>query len=213
MSHEKRSNPPPAPDGETDRKILVAARAEFARHGLAGGRVERIAAAAEVNKAMIYYHFKSKENLYLEAVLAVLKAAAGTVVELTEEDGSLEDLLLKISDFYYTLFSNNPDYRAILLRELATPDSPIIKELGSRFAVSGLPDALMGRLQAAKDAGELRDINVPQALLSFILMHVGYYAMAPIVAGILDLKNEPAFIEERKFATVDLFLNGARRKS
>ncbi len=50
-------------ESKTRQKILEAARAEFARHGLAGARVERIARKAKVNKAMLYYHFQSKENL------------------------------------------------------------------------------------------------------------------------------------------------------
>ena len=49
---------------ETRDKILDTARDEFAQSGLDGARVDRIAERAGVNKAMIYYHFKSKEDLY-----------------------------------------------------------------------------------------------------------------------------------------------------
>src|ERR1700719_3685245 len=48
--------------------ILTAASRIFARSGLAGARTDAIAAAAGVNKAMLYYYFKSKEDLY-EAVV------------------------------------------------------------------------------------------------------------------------------------------------
>ena len=39
--------------------ILAAAALEFAERGFAGARVDRIARRARVNKAMLYYHFKS----------------------------------------------------------------------------------------------------------------------------------------------------------
>lgn len=50
--------------------ILAAARSEFARHGFAGARVERIAKVANVNKQLIFHYFKSKYGLYLAAVSA-----------------------------------------------------------------------------------------------------------------------------------------------
>ena len=48
----------------TEEKIIASALAEFAEHGYEGARVDRIADRAGVNKAMIYYHYKGKENLY-----------------------------------------------------------------------------------------------------------------------------------------------------
>jgi len=52
-------------------RILEAAKQEFAAHGLAGARVDRIAAEAGANKRMLYYHVGNKEDLYL----AVLEGA------------------------------------------------------------------------------------------------------------------------------------------
>jgi AcrR family transcriptional regulator len=61
----------PAKDGgarrgseETRRRLLAAATAEFAEHGIAGARVDRIAEAAGANKQAIYAYFSSKEGLF-----------------------------------------------------------------------------------------------------------------------------------------------------
>src|ERR1700691_3517948 len=53
---------------ETHARRLDAALREFSALGLAGARMDQIAAAAGVNKALLYYHFDSKENLYVAAV-------------------------------------------------------------------------------------------------------------------------------------------------
>src|SRR3954465_9937812 len=53
---------------ETRAKILDAALREFSANGLAGARMDQIASIAGVNKALLYYHFDSKENLYVAAV-------------------------------------------------------------------------------------------------------------------------------------------------
>jgi len=50
------------------RNILTVAMAEFAQHGLAGARVDAIAAGTHTSKRMIYYHFGSKEGLYAAVV-------------------------------------------------------------------------------------------------------------------------------------------------
>ena len=46
------------------KAILQAALVEFAQEGLAGARVDAIAEAAGVNKALLYYYFHDKESLY-----------------------------------------------------------------------------------------------------------------------------------------------------
>ncbi|MEH3130683.1 MAG: TetR family transcriptional regulator [Mycolicibacterium neoaurum] len=46
--------------------ILTAARAEFAQYGLAGARIDRIAAAAHASKERLYAHFGNKEALFRE---------------------------------------------------------------------------------------------------------------------------------------------------
>ena len=53
----------------TKRLLLDAATTEFSEHGLAGARVDRIAAAAGVNKERIYQYFGKKDDLFA-AVLA-----------------------------------------------------------------------------------------------------------------------------------------------
>jgi len=54
----------------TRRRILEAATAEFARYGLGGARIDRIAARAGANKRMLYYYFGDKDSLFLAALEA-----------------------------------------------------------------------------------------------------------------------------------------------
>jgi AcrR family transcriptional regulator len=64
---------------DTKRRILAAATEEFTEHGIAGARVDRIAAAARSNKAMLYAYYGNKEQLF-EAVFAQMVAAATEAV-------------------------------------------------------------------------------------------------------------------------------------
>jgi AcrR family transcriptional regulator len=56
------------PSDERRRQILLKARHVFAERGYAGARTRDIAAACDVNEAMLYQHFKAKEELFLEVM-------------------------------------------------------------------------------------------------------------------------------------------------
>jgi AcrR family transcriptional regulator len=70
---------------DTKRRILAAATEEFTEHGIAGARVDRIAAAAHSNKAMLYAYFGNKEQLF-EAVFAQMVTAATDAVPFDARD-------------------------------------------------------------------------------------------------------------------------------
>ena len=81
----------------TKNQILDAAEAEFAVTGLSGARTEAIAAQTGVTKAMIYYYFQSKEELY-QAVLerclvGMLSMAEHLQLDLLPPDAALVKLL------------------------------------------------------------------------------------------------------------------------
>lgn len=80
---------------ETKRRLLDAAAAEFARYGLAGGRIDRIADGAGANKRLLYVYFGDKEQLFDTVVTrrlsAVLDAAPFDAHDLPGYAGALFD--------------------------------------------------------------------------------------------------------------------------
>jgi TetR/AcrR family transcriptional regulator len=64
-----------APRRSRRADILRAAEQEFARAGFAGGRIERIAASAGVNKQLLFHYFDSKEGLFAAALASLLRRA------------------------------------------------------------------------------------------------------------------------------------------
>jgi AcrR family transcriptional regulator len=69
----------------TRRRLLRAARDEFAARGHAGARVDRIAAAAKANKSQIYYYFEDKDGLF-DAVLEASTDEAVAAVPIDTDD-------------------------------------------------------------------------------------------------------------------------------
>jgi AcrR family transcriptional regulator len=87
-------------DGERSRqRLLDAATAEFAAYGIAGARVDRVAAAAQVNKAQMYGWFGSKDGLF-DAVFARHLHRIVDVVPFTPDD--LPGYAVALYDSYLT---------------------------------------------------------------------------------------------------------------
>ena len=100
-------------------RVFAAAAAEFAAKGYAGANVERIARAAKLNKAMIYYHFKSKAALYREILRDMFDAVRTRVAEVAASDASPEDKIRAYVAAIATEAEARPHFPPIWLREIA----------------------------------------------------------------------------------------------
>ncbi|MEM7272058.1 MAG: TetR family transcriptional regulator [Actinomycetota bacterium] len=107
----------PLRDAEaTRRRILDAATAEFATHGLAGARVDRIAAASQSNKSMIYTYYGNKDGLFD----AVIEASFERVEESVEFHAG--DLVAYAVDLFDYLRANPDHLRLDAWRRLERPE-------------------------------------------------------------------------------------------
>lgn len=100
----------------TRARILDAAKSEFAAHGYAGARIDRIADAARVNKRMLYHYFGVKRDLYRE-VYARQVDAHGTRVDENPMDP------IDALPYWYDEVSRDADWTRLLGWEALTEDS------------------------------------------------------------------------------------------
>jgi len=100
-------------------RVFAAAAAEFAARGYAGANVDRIARAARLNKAMIYYHFKSKGDLYREILSDMFQAVRAGVVEVASSKASPDAKIRRYIDAIAAAAEARPHFPPIWLREIA----------------------------------------------------------------------------------------------
>ncbi len=195
------------PEGSAG-KILRAARAEFSKYGLAGARVDRIAEKSGINKAMIYYHFGSKEKLYQEVIGYHLSRIADFIGHASTEAADPEQMLAKISDFYQDMFLHSADFRPIFLRELAEGGGRLKDAFASVFAEKNIQLKMKAIIDRGKKEGMFRNIDSIHAIISFVGMNIFYLIAAPIVNQMWEIKDAEKFIQKRKKTVPDLFLYG-----
>ena len=105
----------------TEDKIKKAALKEFAQNGFEGARVDRIAQKAKINKAMIYYHYKSKENLYETVLTDVCKTIFLRLTNtLSDEKSPDEQFDLIINEYIEFIRTVDADFMKMMLRELSS---------------------------------------------------------------------------------------------
>jgi AcrR family transcriptional regulator len=105
---------------ESPAAIFRAAAHEFAQRGYDAAGVDRIAAKARVNKAMLYYHYGSKLGLYVEVLRDMFRAVGARTRAIADGPGAAED---KLDAWILAIVEEaaaRPWFPPIMLRELAS---------------------------------------------------------------------------------------------
>jgi AcrR family transcriptional regulator len=101
----------------TRQKILGAALAEFARYGLGGARVDRIAQRARANKRMLYYYFGDKDGLFLAALEDRYVHIRSAERELQLEHLDPRDAVKRLVQFTWSYYLEHPEFMTLLNSE------------------------------------------------------------------------------------------------
>src|SRR5215471_12455081 len=99
----------------TPDQILTAAALEFAERGFAGARVDRIARRARVNKAMLYYHFSSKQGLYRALLRQAFGGVAAALQTIVATDAPAPVKVDRAIASFAAFIADQPFFPAIML--------------------------------------------------------------------------------------------------
>jgi len=101
----------------TRQRILDAALVEFAEKGMAGSRVDEIAARAGANKRMLYAHFGSKEELWLTVLERAYAAKREEERALSVDSLAPAEAMARLVSFNLRYTSRHPEFVALLNQE------------------------------------------------------------------------------------------------
>ena len=99
-------------------KILDAAVQEFSANGLAGARMERIAALAGVNKALLYYHFDSKEKLYGASLEMIATKTRDATLATFLRDASPGERVLRSDLNHFDRILAQTEFQSLIQQEI-----------------------------------------------------------------------------------------------
>ena len=113
MQKPGRKNDP----DQTRRDIIAVATREFALLGLAGARIDRIAAQTKSSKRMIYYYFGSKEGLYISVLEEAYRTIRNIERDVSVDHLSPEQALRELVGFTFDRHQQNPDFVRLVMNE------------------------------------------------------------------------------------------------
>ena len=175
----------PRPARVSPDHILAVAAREFAERGFAGARVDRIASRAGVNKAMLYYHFKSKQRLYRTLLRRMFSAAAERLRAIaTSSDPPPKKLDAAIAGMAALIAEHSP-FAAIMLREVAEGGAHLDRE--TLRTLAAVPQAFAAIVREGVDARAFRPVHPAFAYFSMLAPIVFFLAGTPIRTEIAHL--------------------------
>ncbi len=212
LKHTVGRRPKPSKPGKSTRiAILDAARRVFAQKGLDGTSVREVAGAARVNNAMIYYHFKDKDDLYR----SVLSDSFSAMTDIWSDPiftskTSVRHKIERYVESFIRFQKGNEELRRIMAMEFAASGGNITWICEKYFADNF---ARLSRIfREGIRTGELTKINPPVAVASLIGVVVHNFIMQPMAAHI---HGRAVDLSPKKFGSfvTELFFNGLSSKA
>lgn len=185
------SKPSPRERAEHTRKtILEAAIREFSAHGLSGARTEAIAESAGANKALLYYYFKSKRDLYVAAIEEVSGKVVENALAALDPAFSAGERLLRTALTHFDRILTQREFQSLLQQEMVRFRREESGATPLFFQAAFRP--LMEKLRLAVEEGmkkrELCEMDALQVLYSIFGANVFYFLSAPMVQPALPFK-------------------------
>jgi len=191
----------------TEEKIMLAAVKVFTEKGMAGARMQDIADEAQVNKAMVHYYYRSKQQLFetiFKSKIQELFSAFGAILQgnLTFEN--------KIRAFVKTeieMLSQFPAIPLFVLNE-AGKNPAVLDEVFINGGPRQLKELFRDLVEKEMAAGTIRPVPFEQLLINVMALCIYPFVARPILQFVLDKDNASfeEMIEKRKEEVADLIL-------
>ncbi|MEA2670444.1 MAG: hypothetical protein QOG45_664 [Chloroflexota bacterium] len=164
--------------GEATRdRILRLADALFAEHGYARVSMRLVATASGVTKPALYYHFRNKDALFEECVLATQKHMGEMLREAAASAGSLEQRVTAVAQI---LLTGSPHHPVLIQNDIAEHLPAEVRERLEQGFQDNVIAPLSGLFAEAGTRGELRpEVSDEVAATSILGVCMAFLPVAP----------------------------------
>jgi AcrR family transcriptional regulator len=182
----------------TEEKILEAAKHEFMRFGIEGTSIQQIADAAQINKSLVHYYFRTKEKLFKRIFIEAFSSFIIHIEEIISRSISFQEKIENIVDSYIDLLKNNSFLPGFIIHEInRNPDR--LYELIQHANIK--PQKIFNQIQAEIEKGNIRKVDPRHFFVNVLALCIFPFVAKPLLQRILfnnDEKGYKKFIDERK---------------
>jgi TetR/AcrR family transcriptional regulator len=195
----------------TEEKILEAAKKVFHRKGFEGARMQEIADEAGINKALLHYYFRTKENLFDAVFRAAFREIFTKLFTTVDSALPLEEKLKNMVHDYIGFLQKNSYLPGFILNELNQNPEKIIDVFKS---VPVSPAILLDRLRKSVNDEKLEKTDFRALFINTVALCIFPIVARPMLQHIFDFsdKEYDQFIEKRKKELPVFIMNSIRKR-
>lgn len=206
MTKEKRNN-------QTEKAILDAARRVFTQRGFDGARMDEIAKAAGINRALLHYYFRSKDKLFDLVFAQRAREFFLGLVGIISGPGNLEEKIRAIVAHDIDMIRSQPDLPIFIMQELTQHPGRLVRMAAESGAnPSHMMKAFRLVVKEAIDKKQIRPIDAGQLLINVMSLCVYPFIAKPMVKAVLELddKQFEKMILKRKQEIVEFVMSSLK---
>lgn len=185
-------------------RILDAAQEVFSRGGLGAASIRAIARQAGCDPALIYYRFKSKEDLFLTLVQRRLPPLAGELSALSDpaDARNIRERLWDVLEAFYRHFGQDSGFRSLFRGQLVNGSMAVKNAVAAHLRPIILQ--VIRILEQGIARGEVRaDLNPQQVAFFFGRMHMEILDLMPSVGHHLTDAQPGEALQDMRQAWLD----------
>lgn len=185
-------------DTTTEEKIYEAARRIFILKGMEGARMQEIADEAGMNKALLHYYFRSKENLFRAVFKDIFIKFFNKVKDTLFSEMPGKEKLDVFIDNYIELIQNNPYVPQFIINEI-NRDPMMLKSMMFESGIE--PQKILELFFNEKPSGYFLKLDPRHIVVSLLGMLIFPIAARPLLQMIYFNDDQEAytqFLNERK---------------
>jgi len=193
-------------------RILQAAQKEFAARGFAGARMEAIAGAAAINKAMLFYYFSSKENLYRTVLFGAFSEIFSEIGRFVSQPMTPGLFLEKFPEIYIRFIARHPDLVRIMVFDLIhNPDNvtaALTEIIHNKMAFE--PHSFLELIPEWHRRGLISESDPLHFMMNIIALSIFSFIGKPMVEAIsgIHVASDEDFYRKRIASVVNILQRG-----
>ena len=199
-------------DKMTEEKIFEAATDVFVEKGMDGARMQDIATHAGINKALLHYYFRTKDQLFSKVFEKIAKRMFSKFAPVFDENLTLEEKIRFFFNAHISFMKDNPRLPGFILNEI-NRNPARIKKLLSTIEFRKIWTLLKSQHKNELDKYNITEENLPQIMTTIASMSVFPFAARGILEGIFQNMGVDfdKYIEERKVFAAEFVIKAITR--
>ncbi|WP_299362771.1 TetR/AcrR family transcriptional regulator [Winogradskyella sp.] len=183
-----------------EKAILEAAKSVFMEKGYSGARMQKIADKANINKSMLHYYFRSKEQLFGDIIEDMTLNIVAKYSCIIDSEITVIEKFDKIIDEYTDLMVQNPYAPLFLLNEISQNNSKHINTMKAAISNSRSSNKFLKQILKEQKLGLIKSTPSNQVIFTVLSLLVFPFIANSFVKNILEIEDESytQIILERK---------------